>query len=58
MCCFSCDENETCDEVCDLNHEDCGNALNEENALAEFKQGQLTVLKQIADIVTQKKSLE
>lgn len=58
MCCFSCDEKDACSEACDLNHEDCGNASNEETAIAEFQQGQVTVLKQISDIVTQKKLLE
>lgn len=58
MCCFSCDEREICEDACDLNHEDCGNAINEETALAEFQQGQVTVLKEIASIVTQKKQLE
>lgn len=58
MCCFSCDERETCEDVCDLNHEDCGNATDEETAIQEFQQGQVTVLKEIANIVTQKKQLE
>jgi len=58
MCCFSCDEMETCEDACDLNHEDCENASEEETALAEFQQGQVTVLKEIASIVTQKKQLE
>jgi len=58
MCCFSCDEREGCEDACDLNHEDCGNTSEEETALAEFQEGQVTVLKEIANIVVQKKQLE
>lgn len=58
MCCFSCDERELCDSVCDLNYEDCENSINEETALAEFETGQVAILQSIADIVVQKKQLE
>lgn len=58
MCCHSCDEKETCEEVCELNHEDCGNAINEETALAEFETGQVAILQSIANLVIQKKKLE
>lgn len=58
MCCFSCDERETCEEVCDLNHEDCGNSSNEETALAEFQQGQVQTLQRIANLIETKKIVE
>lgn len=64
MCCFSCSEKETCDEVCDMDVETCGNAIHEteegdqDAALVEFQQGQVTVLQSIANVVTQKKLLE
>jgi hypothetical protein len=62
MCCFSCDEREACNDVCDLDVETCGKAIHDEGdqeaAMVEFQQGQLAVLQQIANVVTQKKKLE
>jgi hypothetical protein len=61
-CCFECDLKETCEEVCGLNPSKCGDSImdevSEETGLQVFKQGQMAVLKQIADIITTKKRLE
>lgn len=59
ICCIKCDELETCKGACDTKPKNCGYAeFDEETALQEFEQGQVTVLKQIADLVTAKKKLE
>lgn len=61
-CCFECELKETCDEICELIPSECGDSIieeeSEETALQVFQQGQVTVLKEIANIVTQKKKLE
>ena len=61
-CCFECDLKETCEEACQLNPSECGDSImqdaEEETGLQVFKQGQMAVLKQIADIITTKKKLE
>lgn len=58
MCCFSCDEMQTCEEVCTLDDKTCEKAINEETALAEFETGQVAILQSIANLVIQKKKLE
>jgi hypothetical protein len=61
-CCFECDLKENCEEACQLNPSECGDSImqdaEEETGLQVFKQGQMAVLKQIADIITTKKKLE
>jgi hypothetical protein len=61
-CCFECDLKENCEEACQLNPSECGDSImqdaEEEIGLQVFKQGQMAVLKQIADIITTKKKLE
>ena len=59
-CCVCCSERETCDEVCEqaANYENCEDAINEETALIDFKNENLAVIQNIADICTQKKQLE
>ena len=61
-CCFECNLKENCEEACQLNPSECGDSImqdaEEETGLQVFKQGQMAVLKQIADIVTAKKKLE
>jgi len=61
-CCFECDLKETCKDVCGSNPSECGDSImedaEEETGLQVFKQGQMAVLKQIADIITTKKKLE
>ena len=61
-CCFECDLKETCEEACQLNPSECGDSImdevSEETGLQVFQEGQVAVLKQIADIITTKKKLE
>lgn len=60
-CCFECNLKENCEEACQLNPSECGDSImedTEEVGLQAFKQGQMAVLKQIADIITTKKKLE
>lgn len=61
-CCFECDLKETCEEACELIPSECSDSImdevSEETGLQAFKQGQMAVLKQIADIITTKKKLE
>lgn len=61
-CCFECDLKESCDETCELIPSSCGESImeevSEETGLEVFKQGQIVVLKEIANIVTEKKKLE
>lgn len=58
-CCHSCPDIETCKDVCESNPETCGEAtFDEETGLVAFKEQQLSVLKQIADLITAKKKLE
>jgi predicted phage-related endonuclease len=60
-CCFSCGSKETCDEVCSLNHETCGDAEvieDGENQVQIFQDTNVAALRKIADILTTKKKLE
>lgn len=64
-CCFSCREVKAdfynaCDSKCEDSPHVCGDSVLDEaeTALAEFQQGQITVLNKIAKIVTTKKALE
>jgi hypothetical protein len=57
-CCKFCPE-QNCQEACTSDPETCGDSLpDEETGVALIQQQQLTVLQQIADIVTTKKKLE
>lgn len=58
-CCHSCPDIETCKDACESNPETCGEAtFDEETGLVAFKEQQLSVLQQIADLITAKKKLE
>lgn len=58
-CCHSCPDIETCKDACESNPETCGEAtFDEETGLVAFKEQQLSVLQQIADLVTAKKKIE
>jgi len=58
-CCHSCPDIETCKDACESNPETCGEAtFDEETDLVAFKEQQLSVLQQIADLITTKKKLE
>jgi len=58
-CCHSCPDIETCKDACESNPETCGEAtFDEETGLVAFKEQQLSVLQQIADLITTKKKLE
>ena len=58
-CCHSCPDIEICKDACESNPETCGEAtFDEETGLVTFKEQQLAVLQQIADLVTAKKQIE
>jgi len=58
-CCHSCPDIETCKDACESNPETCGEStFDEETGLVAFKEQQLSVLQQIADLITTKKKLE
>jgi F0F1-type ATP synthase epsilon subunit len=62
-CCIECPEKEGCASVCEETPDKCGSSFTEaapdnSAAIASFQAGQLTVLQQIADLVTTKKNLE
>lgn len=58
-CCHSCPHIEGCTEACESEPKTCGEAtFDEETGLMTFKEQQLAVLQQIADLVTTKKQLE
>ena len=58
-CCHSCPEIEGCKDACENNPNTCGEAtFDEETGLQLFKQGQMAVLQQIANLITTKKKLE
>ena len=58
-CCHSCPDIETCKDACESNPETCDEAtFDEETGLVAFKEQQLSVLQQIADLITTKKKLE
>ena len=60
-CCFFC-EVKGCESKCDKAPSDCEDAIqeegSEEQALAEFKGNQLTVLQAIVSLIQQKKAME
>lgn len=61
ICCFECDQKETCDLACQFkSNEGCENAYDEETALQEFNKDNnaVAIMKQIAAISKQKKELE
>jgi hypothetical protein len=58
-CCHSCPHIEECEEACGSDPKTCGEAIfDEETGLMTFKQQQVAVIQQIADLVTAKKSIE
>ena len=58
-CCHSCPHIEGCTEACESEPKTCGEAtFDEETGLMTFKEQQIAVLQQIADLVTTKKQLE
>lgn len=58
-CCHSCPDIETCNDACESNPNTCGEAtFDEETGLVAFKEQQLSVLQQIANLITTKKKLE
>ena len=58
-CCHSCPHIEGCTEACESEPKTCGEAtFDEETGLVTFKEQQLAVLQQIADLVTAKKQIE
>lgn len=61
ICCFECDQKETCDLACQFkSNEGCENAYDEETALQEFSKDSnaLAIMQQISAISKQKKELE
>ena len=60
LCCISCSEHDTCDDVCEqaAEYEGCEYAVNEETALVDFEKAQLTVLEKISTIINMKKQCE
>jgi len=58
-CCHSCPHIEGCTDACESEPKTCGEAtFDEETGLVTFKEQQLAVLQQIADLVTAKKQIE
>jgi hypothetical protein len=58
-CCHSCPHIEGCTDTCGSEPKTCGEAtFDEETGLVTFKEQQLAVLQQIADLVTAKKQIE
>ncbi len=60
-CCVQCPERESCSEVCEqaINYSQCKDAIiDEETGLVEFKNQQLQVLQQIANVIKMKKQCE
>ena len=58
-CCHSCPHIEGCTDACESEPKTCGEAtFDEETGLMTFKEQQIAVLQQIADLVTTKKQLE
>ena len=60
-CCFECELKDGCEEVCGMLPTECGDSImeeSEETQLELFKQGQVAVIQEIANIVTEKKKLE
>lgn len=57
-CCLECDERETCGDVCSDLSPDCGDAFNEETAVAAMHTEAAEVIKAIADLTLKKKEIE
>lgn len=60
-CCAQCPERKSCSEVCEqtINYSQCTDAIiDEETGLVEFKNQQLQVLQQIANVIKMKKQCE
>ena len=58
-CCHCCPHIAGCEEVCESEPKTCGEAtFDEETGLVAFKEQQLSVLQQIADLITTKKKIE
>ena len=59
ICCEVCEEKDICEARCDLNVSTCGfSVINEETALESFKDTNLGIFKDLAEIIQQKKKLE
>jgi len=58
-CCHSCPHIEECTQACESEPKTCGEAtFDEETGLVAFKEQQLSVLQQIANLIIAKKKLE
>lgn len=58
MCCKSCEDKGTCDQVCESVDTDCEHAYEGEFGIEVFKSQAAAIIKSISDIVTAKKALE
>lgn len=58
MCCKECEDQSTCDQICESVATDCDQAYDTETSLQVFKSSAAAVIKTITDIVIKKKALE
>ena len=59
ICCFECDERETCIDACSMtSSEGCVDAFVEENQMVVFQSAVLAITQTIANIAQEKKRLE
>ena len=58
ICCFDCDQRESCEDSCSFSPEDCGAIIEENNELAVFTSSVLAITQTIANISKQKEKLD
>lgn len=58
ICCFECEQRQGCEMACEYTPDECKDSIVEEDALTVFQREQISVIKAMADMLTQKKALE
>lgn len=60
FCCFECEEQKNCESKCNLKPENCNNSeiTSDEKSLQTFKNDNIAVINNIAEITVRKKEIE
>lgn len=58
VCCFYCEDKDTCETICGEYREDCDAAYEDSEALVLFNNAAMTIMQNVASLAKQKKELE
>lgn len=58
ICCFYCEDKESCETICGECSEDCDAAYEDSEALVLFNNAAMTIMQNVSELAKQKKELE